>query len=306
MSTRPFFIAFIPVCFIVSVLLLPGCVPPVSGSLPVGGNESTVSVTVTNGSGTDGTGSRRIVSDGNVQIVKVTARFTNGSSAGTDVSLSRAAGFRGSMSVSSGLVTFSAEAKNSEGGTTYYSGWSTIMITGDGQSVTITMVPSLNNGLTGEWLFSGGSAADTSGKGLDGSFSGDIYAYQAYYDRLNGSLNACIFDGYSGAFNVPGQASQYAAVTNTFTISAWAKPYAAIALNGEVNNTVVGTAAGQRYLIAPQHGTSVYGDGHAAMGISCGTNGISGLRACSRLHARASHVVRIAFRLDAHRGGLHQ
>ena len=60
-------------------------------------------------------------------------------------------------------------------------------------------------------------------------------------------------------------------VVNTFTVEAWVKPTAPHEVDGQWNSGVGGTS-GQRYLIFPFIGQ---GEGHAGMGISVGTNGVS-------------------------------
>ena len=82
------------------------------------------------------------------------------------------------------------------------------------------------------------------------------------------------------AFNFDGQANTvsigavFGLVTNNFTIQFWANPLASRALTIETNNGVYGTS-GQRYVIYPTLGATSYGSGHAGVGISVGTNGIS-------------------------------
>jgi hypothetical protein len=60
--------------------------------------------------------------------------------------------------------------------------------------------------------------------------------------------------------------------TNNFTVDFWALPTADASLPGEATNGVTGNS-GQRYLVTPQWGT-VWGAGHAGMGVSVGRKGI--------------------------------
>ena len=89
------------------------------------------------------------------------------------------------------------------------------------------------------------------------------------YSPLN--TNSLSFDGENDF--VDPQAS-FPDITNTFTMSMWAKPISEHEIDNESTAGGVGNA-GQKYAIFPTHGGLEYGAGHAGAGISIGTNGIS-------------------------------
>jgi RHS repeat-associated protein len=82
---------------------------------------------------------------------------------------------------------------------------------------------------------------------------------------------ALTFDGVDDAVT---SADVLANVTNTFTVEAWVNPVAPHELDYETAGGVTGLN-NQRYLIFPTYGDSQFGAGHAGMGISVGTNGVS-------------------------------
>ena len=65
----------------------------------------------------------------------------------------------------------------------------------------------------------------------------------------------------------------YSTITDTFTMAFWAYPTATRPTTTEESSGVSGTE--QSYAIFPSHGEGWYGTGHAAAGVSVGTNGIS-------------------------------
>ncbi|MBI3765129.1 MAG: hypothetical protein HY277_01330 [Ignavibacteriales bacterium] len=79
------------------------------------------------------------------------------------------------------------------------------------------------------------------------------------------------FDGSNDYVSV---GAMYSSTTDNFTIEFWVNPTATRNATAETNSGTAGTS-GQRYAINPTHGTSNYGSGHAGVGISVGTNGVS-------------------------------
>ena len=63
-------------------------------------------------------------------------------------------------------------------------------------------------------------------------------------------------------------------IIDTFTMEFWINPLATRNTTSESNSGISGTS-GQRYAIYPDQGTNHYGSGHAGIGVSAGTNGIS-------------------------------
>ena len=80
------------------------------------------------------------------------------------------------------------------------------------------------------------------------------------------------FDGAAARVTV--EPSAFASVTNTFTLSGWVIPTATHQINPQATTGTAGTS-GQRFMIFPTHGVEAYGEDHAGVGISVGTNGIS-------------------------------
>jgi hypothetical protein len=89
-------------------------------------------------------------------------------------------------------------------------------------------MPVTRNGLVGEWLFAG-NAADTSGKGHNGTVNGAA----PIEDRFGRPQAAYHFDGVSTAVEIP--TATDLALTTDLTISAWIKPDAARGLVGIVS-----------------------------------------------------------------------
>ncbi|MDB6123470.1 MAG: hypothetical protein JWQ71_2463 [Pedosphaera sp.] len=79
---------------------------------------------------------------------------------------------------------------------------------------------------------------------------------------------------FDGQINTMSVGAVFASVTNNFTMQFWANPLASRASTVETNSGITGTS-GQRYVIYPTLGAINYGAGHAGVGISVGTNGIS-------------------------------
>lgn len=63
-------------------------------------------------------------------------------------------------------------------------------------------------------------------------------------------------------------------VTNNFTIELWVRPAAARVPIAESTSGTAGVS-GQRFAIFPEQGSVAYGNGHAGVGLSVGTNGVS-------------------------------
>lgn len=61
---------------------------------------------------------------------------------------------------------------------------------------------------------------------------------------------------------------------NTFTIEAWVRPTQPHEIDMESDSGYAGLT-GQKYAIYAMHGTECWGSGHAGIGISVGTNGVS-------------------------------
>lgn len=65
------------------------------------------------------------------------------------------------------------------------------------------------------------------------------------------------------------------AVANTFTMELWVDPTAPHQIDAETAGGAESGVAGQHYAVYPLHGTACWGGGHAGVGISVGTNGVS-------------------------------
>ena len=83
---------------------------------------------------------------------------------------------------------------------------------------------------------------------------------------------AVYFDGVDDCVAVGW--GRFPSVTNNFTIELWVNPAAG---RGATVESVAGTAGagGQRYAIFPEQGSVAYVGGHAGVGLSVGTNGVS-------------------------------
>jgi hypothetical protein len=69
-------------------------------------------------------------------------------------------------------------------------------------------------------------------------------------------------------------APTYVAATNDFTMEAWINPTETHEIDREAQTGIDGIK-GQHYVIFPNHGTNCWGKGHAGVGFSAGTNGVS-------------------------------
>jgi Concanavalin A-like lectin/glucanases superfamily len=87
------------------------------------------------------------------------------------------------------------------------------------------------------------------------------------------TFGACLrFDGTDDQITV--DTATFASVTNTFTLTGWVIPTTTHGIDPQATTGSTGTS-GQRFMIYPPHGDETYGAGHASVGISVGTNGIS-------------------------------
>jgi hypothetical protein len=94
---------------------------------------------------------------------------------------------------------------------------------------------------------------------------------------LSGSLFAQQADDYALRFNGTTDfvaMPQTATAINSFTIDLWVNPTAEHQVDAESFAGYDGIK-GQRYALFPSHGTHCWGPGHAGVGLSVGTNGIS-------------------------------
>lgn len=121
-----------------------------------------------------------------------------------------------------------------------------------------------NGGLTAWYPFNG-NADDESGNGLHGTVNGPVAAS----DRFGDGASAWYFDGENDQVSCPENN-----LVDIFTLSLWIKPLTEHEIDFELNGGVSGIW-GQNYVIFPVYGDLPYGPGHAGVGISAGTNGIS-------------------------------
>ncbi len=63
-------------------------------------------------------------------------------------------------------------------------------------------------------------------------------------------------------------------LTNDFSIAFWVNPTATHQIDTQANAGATGTS-GKRYVLYPAQGTDAWGSGHAGVGVSIGTNGVS-------------------------------
>jgi Tc toxin complex TcA C-terminal TcB-binding domain/Concanavalin A-like lectin/glucanases superfamily/ABC toxin N-terminal region len=113
---------------------------------------------------------------------------------------------------------------------------------------------------------SGGSAGDASGGGSMGTLSGPAWT-------IGPIGRALAFDGLDDRVVIaPSQALKN--LTNTFAIAFWARPASPHEIDPESTRGVAGMS-GQRYAFGPLQGQVTFGDKHAGIGVSVGTNGIS-------------------------------
>ncbi|TRU59880.1 MAG: hypothetical protein EWV56_11715 [Microcystis aeruginosa Ma_QC_C_20070823_S13D] len=77
------------------------------------------------------------------------------------------------------------------------------------------------------------------------------------------------FDGNDTVSN----SATFSNISNTFTIEFWVQPTATRATTPQRNWGIY--TSGQRFAVVPNHGHSIAGPGHAGVGVSVGTNGVS-------------------------------
>ncbi|MBL8028379.1 MAG: family 43 glycosylhydrolase [Fibrobacteres bacterium] len=112
----------------------------------------------------------------------------------------------------------------------------------------------------------GSKANDATVFGNNGTLSGGVSWSTG---KQGGALS------FSGSNNqVAFNESRLQDVKDSFTLAFWVKPTAARTATTESNIGVAGTG-NQRYLFFPTQGSLVFGSGHAGVGLSVGTNGIS-------------------------------
>lgn len=80
------------------------------------------------------------------------------------------------------------------------------------------------------------------------------------------------FDGVKD--RLAGPEAKLKNVTDNFTVMLWLNPTTTRPVTPQSNGGT-GARLDQRYAIFPTQGTGVYGEGHAGMGLSAGTNGVS-------------------------------
>ena len=87
-------------------------------------------------------------------------------------------------------------------------------------------------------------------------------------DTINASSS--FFNGITNCITATTQLT----VSNNFCVEAWVKPESTHEIDRE-SNTGTDGLSGQKYILYPAQGNTTWGAGHAGMGISAGTNGIS-------------------------------
>ena len=123
---------------------------------------------------------------------------------------------------------------------------------------------------TAVWSFdenSGTTAGDGTGHGNTGTLAGGAGWAGGVFS------SGVAFDGVTGAIGITGQ-SGLSGLTNSFTVSFWARPTASHEIDTEATAGTLGTS-GERYVWGPAQGTTTWGNSHAGLGISVGTNGVS-------------------------------
>lgn len=123
---------------------------------------------------------------------------------------------------------------------------------------------------TATWSFdenSGTTAGDGTGHGNTGTFAGGVGWADGVFS------GGAAFDGVAGVIGIAGQ-SGLSGLENSFTVSFWARPTASHVIDTEATIGVSGTS-GKRYAWAPAQGTVTWGNTHAGVGVSVGTNGVS-------------------------------
>ncbi len=91
------------------------------------------------------------------------------------------------------------------------------------------------------------------------------------HTALGTASRALRFDGSTGTVEF---APSFADITNEFTVEFWARPAVARATTPETVDGYNGFV-GQHFAIHPVNGLDAYGSGHATVGISVGTNGVT-------------------------------
>jgi hypothetical protein len=120
------------------------------------------------------------------------------------------------------------------------------------------------------WSFDEG-AGTTVEDGSSGGSSGTLTSGASWTGGAFGAgLN---FDGVGGRVTVDGSPN-LKNLTNSFTISCWVWPSAPHEIDAEATTGISGTS-GQRYAWGPIQGAFTFGDTHAGVGVSVGTNGVS-------------------------------
>lgn len=65
------------------------------------------------------------------------------------------------------------------------------------------------------------------------------------------------------------------AVADDFTMELWVRPTAPHEIDGVSAGELLAGTSGQHYAVYPLHGTACWGPGHAGVGVSVGTNGVT-------------------------------
>lgn len=87
---------------------------------------------------------------------------------------------------------------------------------------------------------------------------------------------ALSFDGISDEVKIKiVDDGSIAGIAENFTIVLWVNPLAEHAIDDESDAVGAAGCFGQKYAIEPAYGESFWGDGHAGIGLSVGTNGVS-------------------------------
>ncbi|HEV2068797.1 MAG TPA: LamG-like jellyroll fold domain-containing protein [Acidimicrobiales bacterium] len=113
-----------------------------------------------------------------------------------------------------------------------------------------------------------GDVSERPAPGSTGTLSGPVW--------VGGTIGRTLaFDGVDDRVTIA-PSERLKSVTNTFSISFWARPESPheIDVEGTTGSAVRGIT-GQRYAFGPIQGAAAFGDKHAGVGISVGTNGIS-------------------------------
>lgn len=107
---------------------------------------------------------------------------------------------------------------------------------------------------------------DSSAQGYDGTLNGDPRLVE------DDTFGSCLsFDGTKDYIDT---GLLFPSITDSFTMQAWVWPSATHEIDSEADKGTSGLE-GQRYLIWPTHGSGAYEEGHAGVGVSVGTNGIT-------------------------------